>query len=129
MRIRDNIVRMYSMMTGQTQEQITIVSNVVAFWTSRPVVGLPSCLFLLVCSDTSCLYHHSADPPSCPQGMRNGIITREKMEYGTLDVPMTHQVSPVSGPCMELPTPAQPLPLRGSAGCLPPVKHVTEYLP
>lgn len=26
MRIRDNIVRMYSMMTGQTQEQITIVS-------------------------------------------------------------------------------------------------------
>lgn len=25
MRIRDNIVRMYSMMTGQTQEQITIV--------------------------------------------------------------------------------------------------------
>ncbi|CAN0548060.1 unnamed protein product, partial [Ectocarpus sp. 12 AP-2014] len=27
MRIRDNIVRMYAMMTGQTQEQITIVSE------------------------------------------------------------------------------------------------------
>lgn len=27
MRIRDNIVRMYSMMTGQTQEQITIVRH------------------------------------------------------------------------------------------------------
>lgn len=34
MRIRDNIVRMYSMMTGQTQEQITIVRyGVKSTWT------------------------------------------------------------------------------------------------
>lgn len=35
MRIRDNIVRMYSMMTGQTQEQITLVREMLIC----PVLG------------------------------------------------------------------------------------------
>lgn len=52
MRIRDNIVRMYAMMTGQTQEQITIVSyaqdvcdnvsatiNIVVLLSQAPVGG------------------------------------------------------------------------------------------
>lgn len=46
MRIRDNIVRMYAMMTGQTQEQITIVSWSNRFASCNPVVIL--CFPLLV---------------------------------------------------------------------------------
>ena len=40
MRIRDNIVRMYSMMTGQTQEQITIVRELQLQTTADPLPTL-----------------------------------------------------------------------------------------
>lgn len=48
MRIRDNIVRMYAMMTGQTQEQITIVSWLNAALANRLCALFPPpCSFLL----------------------------------------------------------------------------------
>lgn len=49
MRIRDNIVRMYSMMTGQTQEQITIVSEMYILY--RKIKNCPRvwCLATIDC--------------------------------------------------------------------------------
>lgn len=61
MRIRDNIVRMYAMMTGQTQEQITIVSPTSSHSATRVLVSR-RCLEGFRTRETTYKSHHAHGP-------------------------------------------------------------------